>query len=110
MYPIRISGTTSKNIIATPIDPISMAGHARMDTRLFKRKNAKIADATGKSDAMTKASAKGRLLNPSMKKTDPRHTNTESIAISHLKLVFKNPIPDFVNPKANETPVTMIPE
>ena len=81
-----------------------------MDTRSLKRKNAKIADATGKSDAMTKASAKGRLLKPSMKKTEPKHPNNERIAISHLKLVFKNPIPDFVNPKANETPVTMIPE
>ena len=69
-----------------------------------------MADATGKSDAMTKPSAKGRLLNPSVKKTDPKHPNTERIAINHLKLEFKNPIPDFVNPKANETPVTMIPE
>ena len=81
-----------------------------MDTRSLKRKDPKIADATGKRDAMTKASAKGRLLKPRIKKTDPKHPNTELIAISHLKLVFKNPIPDFVNPKANETPVTMIPE
>ena len=110
MYPTRISGTTSKNIIATPIEPINIAGHARMDTRSLNRKNPKMADATGKSDAMTKASASGRLLNPSMKKTDPKHPNTDRIAINHLKLVFKNPIPDFVNPKANETPVTMIPE
>ena len=110
MYPIRISGTTSKNMIATPIDPINIAGHARMVTRSLKRQDPKIADATGKSDAMTKASAKGRLLKPSMKKTDRRHPNTERIAISHLKLVFKNPIPDFVYPKANETTVTMIPE
>ena len=81
-----------------------------MDTRSSNSKNPKIADATGKSDAMTKASAKGRPWKPSMKKTDPKHPNKERIAISHLKLVFKNPIPDFVYPKANETPVTMIPE
>ena len=110
MYPIRISGTTSKNIIATPIDPINIAGHARMETRSLKMKDPKILDATGKSDAMTKASAKGRLLKPRIKKTDPKHPNKERIAINHLKLVFKNPIPDFVNPKAKETPVTMIPE
>ena len=107
---MRISGTTSKNIIATPIDPISIAGHASMDTRPLKRKDPKIADATGKSDAMTKASARGRLLNPRMKNTDPRHPNKKRIAINHLKLVFKNPIPVFVYPKANETPVIMIPE
>ena len=71
--------------------------------------NPKIADAKGKSDAMTKAPAKGNLK-PSMKNTDPKHPNTERMAISHLKLVLKNPIPDFENPKANETPVTMIPE
>jgi hypothetical protein len=28
---------TSKNIIATPIDPINIAGHARMDTRSLNR-------------------------------------------------------------------------
>ena len=81
-----------------------------MDTRSLKRKDPKIADATGKSDAMTKASAKGRLLKPRMKNTDPKHPNTERMAISHLKLVFKNPIPDFMYPKAKVTPVTMIPE
>jgi len=64
---------TSKNIIATPIDQINIAGHARLDTRSLNRKNPKIADAKGKSDAMTKASAKGRLLKPSMKNTDPKH-------------------------------------
>ena len=86
---------TSKNIIAKPIYPINIAGNARMDTRSLNRKNPKNADATGKSDAMTKASAKGRLLKPSMKNTDPKHPNTERMAISHLKLVLKNPIPDF---------------
>ena len=81
-----------------------------MDTRSLKRKNPKIADDTGKSDAMTKASAKGRFLNPSMKKTDPKHPNTERMAINHLKLLFKNLISDFVNPEVNDTPVTMITE
>ena len=75
---MRNSGTTSKNIIATPIDPINIAGHARMETRSLKRKNPKIADATGNSDAMTKASAKGRLWNPSMKKPDPKHPNIQT--------------------------------
>lgn len=70
-YPVRISGMTSKNKIATPMDAINMAGHVIMDTRSLKRTNPKLADATGNSDAITKASYKGGRLNPKIKKTDP---------------------------------------